>query len=441
VPRRGDGHRPTPHARWPAGDIPHDCAVRPLAVAALTLVAVAVAALPPVAEAASAPLAPYPAAAASPVGNSRLPLFLDDDETVRATLTPEGGVRSLVDDILLKLRGTGDYAVFLPGHATAVRDLGGDAVPGLQDGHVSFLGFLGGAAQMGAEAGLDPSAARDLPLSVAITYATGGRNVAAPSLAQARGPVTVTIAVNNLTRHSEQFVRGSAAAPPLATALEALRQVPGLYTPETDLNAVLPLPESLPIAGPTSTQAADTYVPLALTVDVRLPAGASVTDAGGGDVNRQPGGTRVRWVARLPAGPDSGGAATFSLRFTAAAPGAPGVEVRADPLPLPAPVFTAPGGAAWTTYLAGAADRSGPTLLAQQGAASLHRIADLVPPIGRPGPGPVKVKYDLVLASGQAPASRPAPASAPRGQPWAIALVTALLVFGLLSGVSAWARH
>jgi hypothetical protein len=72
--------------------------------------------------------------------------------------------------------------------------------------------------------------------------------------------------------------------------------------------------------------------------------------------------------------------------------------------------------------------------------ASFHRIGDLVLPLGRPGPGPEKVRYEFILDSGTATA--PAPPAAPvRAQPWAVLLVLAALAFGGVTAYWAWSRH
>ena len=88
--------------------------------------AVAMAARPPVVT-----LAPYPVAAPAPVGDSLLPLFVDDDELVRAQLNRDGSVATMVDDLKIKINGGGDYALHLPGQVLAVSNQGGDSVPGL----------------------------------------------------------------------------------------------------------------------------------------------------------------------------------------------------------------------------------------------------------------------------------------------------------------------
>jgi hypothetical protein len=195
------------------------------------------------------------------------------------------------------------------------------------------------------------------------------------------------------------------------------------------------------MSAPQSTESHDTYVPLSLLVSVRLPGDATVSDAGGAVVTAEPKGSLLSWALRLPDGPVAGGAKALSFTYAATHPRVPAVEIRADSLPLPAALFTAPGGGAWRAYLGGIADRTAFGLLAQEGAASLHRIGDLTPPVGRPGPGPEKVKYDLVLDSGSATVTPPRPPPPAHGQLWAIALVIALGLFALLNAAWAWARH
>jgi hypothetical protein len=306
---------------------------------------------------------------------------------------------------------------------------------------VSFLGNLVGQSQLGAEATLDLSVARSMPLRVELGYSTRGKQITAGDIARARGPVTVRMVVTNLTAAPRDFIRASAAPSVLAQVLENLRQVPSLYTPETDLQAQFPMPATIRAAPPTSVERHSVYVPLALTVTARLGAGAAVLDSGGADVVTDPRGDRLTWTGHLPVDPGSDVAQrVFTFTFTAAHPRLPGLEVKADPLPFPAAVFAPPRGGSWSASLAGLSDRASLTVLAQEGAASLHRIGELVQPLGRPGPGPVKVKYDFVVESGavQPVAARPQPV---RGQPVVILLAVIAGVFLAANGAWAWARH
>ena len=387
------------------------------------------------------PIDPYPVSAPSPVGDSRPPFFLDEDETVRAQLTPAGQVTSLVDDAILKLRGSGDYVIFLPAKVTQVHDLRGDTPPGLQGGRVSFLGNLVGQSQVGAEATLDLSVAQTMPLRVRLTYMSGGRVIPPSRVAGMSGPVTVQLEATNVTAQAQQFTRGNASAAALASVLDNLRQAGPLYTPETDLQAQLPLPAAINVSPPVTQEGHSVYVPLALTLTARLQPGALVGDAGGADVTSDPRGDRLTWTEHLPAAPGSDTATRdFSFTYSARSARLPALDLRADPLPFPPAVFTPPGGASWAALLAGTADRADYLLLAEEGAASLHRIGELLQPLGRPGPGPVKVKYDFILESGAAPAPAPGPPPV-HGQPWAIALAIIAGAFALANAAWAWARH
>jgi hypothetical protein len=412
----------------------------PLLLAAFALGATALS-MPALAAATiQAPIDPYPQAPPQPTGNSRPPLYLDDDETVRARLNPGGGVSALSDAVILRVRGSGDYAIFLPGTATAVANLGGDSPPGLQDGHVSFLGNLIGQGQLGADATLEPRAAAGLPLRVRFGYSAAGKPIDPASLGSQRGPVEVRIDVANLTAAPRQFARGNAAAANLAPILDTLGQVPAVYTPETDMATLLPLPSTLPVPAARMEQH-DTYVPFAISVAVKLAARETVVDSGGADANTDPRGARLTWLRRLPAAPDGAGSESMTFTYSGAHPRLPSIEVKADPLPLPASVFAPPGGGRWAAYLARTPDRGGPTLLAQEGAASLHRIQDLVAPLNRPGPGPLKVRYDLVLDSGRVAVTQAPPAAPPRAEAWAVILLFALASFAAANAVAAWARH
>jgi hypothetical protein len=413
--------------------------------AALPLALVALFQLSPVAAVAapgtSVALDPYPRSQPSPLGRSQPPDFLDEDETVRARVDASGRVTGLVDDALIKIRGGGDYVVILPARVTQIADLGGDSVPGLQDGHVSFLGHATGQQQLGVEATLDMAQVKTLPVAVDISYRAGGRAIQAGAIPGVHGPVTVTVTARNLTAQPRQYVRGSAAAGPLAQVLEALRQASARYTPEVDLGGVLPVPATLALAPPTSTVTNSTFIPLTLTTTARLPAGTTVSAVTPGvDSSIDARGTRLAWVRQLPAAPGGPGLDSLSFTFESRAPRLPGLEVKADPVPLPAAVFTPPGGAGWSAYLARKTDRAAETLLAQEGMTSLHRIGELPQPLGRPGPGPVKVKYDFVLDSGTSRVAPPPPPPV-RGQPVVVALAVAAAGVLVVGGARAWARH
>ena len=420
--------------------------MRPRRITWPTLLVVGVTAFAPLsagaAAAVEAPLDPYPVSAPSPLGNSIPPDYLDEDETVRARIDPSGRVRSLVDDTLIKIRGAGDYVVQLPARVTQVANLGGDSVPGLQDGHVSFLGHAIGAQQLAVEATLDLAQASTLPVSLQVRYSTGGREVTASDIPRTHTPITVTMVMTNLTGQPHQFLRGSAPAAPLAQVLEALRRAPDIYIPEVFLGDQLPVPTTLPVSQPATVDSRQTFVPLTMTTTVRLPAGvtASATSPAA-DVTVDARGTRLLWVHHLPSGTDALGVDTLSFTFAGAHPRLPAIDIKADPLPLPAALFTPPGGGTWAAYLGGRADRTTETVLAQLGMASIHRIGELAQPLGRPGPGPVKVKYDFILDSAAAPAERVPGPPPVRGQPLLIAVTLALGALAALFAARAWARH
>ena len=411
-----------------------------------TLLAAAAALAPLAAGAApalvQAPLDPYPVSAASPLGNSIPPEFLDEDETVRAHIDPTGHVVSLVDDALIKIRGSGDYVVQLPAKVTHISDLGGDSVPGLQDGHVSFLGHAIGAQTLAVEATLDMAQVATLPVALKVAYSVQGRPLSAADIPRTREPVTATITTTNLTAQAHAFVRGSAAAAPLAQVLDALRHAPEIYIPEINLADQLPVPAALTVAAPAVSEAHDTFVPLTLTTTVRLPSGVAATEVSpAADVTVDARGTRLVWVRHLPAGTEAPGTDTLSFTFAGPRLRLPAIDVKADPLPLPAAVFTPPGGGTWAAELAHRPDRTAPTLLAEEGMASLHRIGELTQPLGRPGPGPVKVKYDFILESGSAPAVRVARLPPVHGQPLVMLLAVAAGGAALFAAARVWVRN
>jgi hypothetical protein len=386
-----------------------------------------------------APIAPYPQAIPRPVEGSVLPALVDDDERVIGDLAPDGKVVALRDDIKLQVAGSGDFALLLPGRVESITEQGGDEVPGLQDGRISFMGHLTGRKLLAAEARLDPALyVPALPLRIDIHYFAGDREVDPRTAEGSGGDFREVISVHNLTGKPQAFVGGQPDRAALGQVLEALRGVPSVYTPETDLGSLYPLPTALPLtATSTSTLPLQTtFVPLTIDIDARLESGVNVGPVDGATVTRDERGTRVRWRVVLPADPAGGGDVTRSLPFHADQLRLPGLDFNINVVPLPATLFTPPGNGPWSDYLATA----GPdtleqlSLKAQAGAASLHRIADLPPPVNRPGPGPEKVSYQLVLDSGQRPVALPAPA-VPGPQPWAWAL---LALGAVVVGANAW---
>jgi hypothetical protein len=422
---------------------------RPLAaaltgLAAMLLAPLAVVAAPKPAPTVSFPIPAYPVAQPLPVGLSKVPSFMDDDEQLRVHLDPFGHILSLLDDIRIKVGGGGDFNVLLPGLVRSVADLGGDEVPGMVDNRVSFQGFLSGTQKIiSAEAALDPRAyAAALPLSQSATYLQGGRMVSPLTQAGHAGTYDEQIQIANLTGTVLTLPAGAATnRAQLAQVLDALRGIADLYTPETDLGAVFPLPPTLSLGGTVIQVAQPVFVPMRLVTTMRLPAGVRLVDGGGADVTADSRGTLLRWTMFLPAQP--GGEGTVTLRVSYATPAfrVPAVETLVDIRPLPAALYKPPSGASWAAYLKTAPALASTTLLAEGGLASLHRIGDVGPPVGRPGPGPENVRYDLVLDSGRlVPKASPArPPSRP--QAWAVALAALGALVLSANAYWAWSRH
>jgi hypothetical protein len=395
-----------------------------------------------------APIAPYPQAPPLPSDGSRLPALVDDDEKVLVKLAPDGRVTGIRDDLLIQVAGSGDYVLVLPGRVEDVTNQGGDTPPGLQDGHISFLGHLEGRRVLAAEARLDPERhAVELPMEVAISYFQDGKRLDPGAAAGRPGTFRQHIDIRNLTGKPMTFARGRPDIAVVAQVLEALRGVPSIYTPEIDLGAVYPLPTFLPLTPPPSDQPGSVdkqvYVPLRANVTVQLDSATSLASAPGAQVTQDARGTRLKWTTRLPADTDSSGDLALDFSYRTSRLRLPALDLSVAVLPLPASVFSPPGGEDWPTHLRGA---DPPTLerlavKAQAGAASLHRIGDLPPPVGRPGPGPERVGYDLTLDSGAVPRPPTAPPAPLRAQPWTVALA---LIGALVAGANAWwawSRH
>jgi hypothetical protein len=390
----------------------------------------------------SVPLATYPVAAPQPTGDGKLPAFIDDDELVRARLDPTGAVRSLTSDIRLKVSGSGDFSMVLPGPVSSVANLGGDAAPSLVNGHVAFQGFLAGALRtLAAEATLDPAKV-SLPVRMKVIYSREGIPVKPNAVVGQRGTFGQEIQVDNLTGTDVVFTTGlPASAAQLAQVLEALRGVDAVWTPETNLADTLPVPQNLDLTGDTVTLPESVLVPMRLSTAVRLPAGVTVVDSGGADVSRDARGTVLRWGFRLPFQAGEGGSNRIRITYRTASFRVPAVETTADVRPLPSDLFEPPGGGAWADFLRRVKPSPALSLLAQTGMASLHRIGDLAPPVGRPGPGPENVRYDLVLESGTAAGDRGAPPPPVKAEWWAVLLALLAGALVVANAYWAWSRH
>lgn len=394
-----------------------------------------------------APISPYPQAGPLPAVGSRLPTLVDDDEKVLAQLAPDGRVTSIRDDLLIQVAGRGDYVLVLPGLVEAVTNQGGDSVPGLQDGHITFMGHLEGRKVLAAEARLDPGRYRSqLPVETAISYFQAGRRLDSGAAAGRSGTFREHVDLRNLTGKAMTFNTGRPDTSVLGQVLEALRGVPSIYTPETDLSAVYPLPASLPLttgAGQPASLEKPVFVPLRVNVTAQLDSATTLVSAPGAQVTQDARGTRLYWSRRIPADTDSGGETGLDFTYTTRRLRTPGLDFNIAVLPLRASVFTPPDGGDWAAYLSATDPSTLETLAvkAQAGAASLHRIGDLPPPVNRPGPGPERVAYDLILDSGAVARPPSAPPAPLRPQPWAVALA---LVGALLLGTNAWwawSRH
>ncbi|MHB8508058.1 MAG: hypothetical protein ACYDGR_05330 [Candidatus Dormibacteria bacterium] len=386
-------------------------------------------------------LDPYPVYAGAPTGADRLPAFLDDDETVTARLDPTGAVSRLTDAIKLKLVGNGDYSFHLPNPVTSAVDQGGDVPPALDAGSVEFMGFATGAGHLDALTTLDPAAYRArLPFQLTITYTLDGRPVSPEAAAGKAGRVAIAIDFENTTGQPRTFLSGQPDPVTLGAALDALYRVPDVFTPETNLQTIFPLPSTIRLRGATSAVQRQVYAPLHLTTRVNIPAGTAEIGAAGAELATDSRGSSARWQAHVPENSTADGHLRLSISYTTAHFRVPSMDFLVDVIPLPPADFAGPTGESWKGHLGGA-DLPALALLAQAGAASIHRIADVAPLVNRPGPGPQKVRFEVVLDSGVAPVRAPVIEASPHASIPAIGLL-ALAAF--LLGANAWwawSRH
>jgi hypothetical protein len=376
-------------------------------------------------------LAPYPVVPSGPLGQSVLPGALDDDEVITARLRPDGGVQSMSDQVTLKVTGGGDYVLDLPGRAASVADSGGDSPPSLQDGRVEFLGHVEGSELLAADAQLPGTDESMLPVRVALTYESGGRPVDPVSLLGSSASITMQVSVTNATGADTQLITGrptTAGRGTLLRAAAALRGAVQDYSPEVPLQALHPLPESFSIAPPPAMGTVTVFVPLSVSVQVTLPRSARVSSELSPHLARSAKGDVVRWTDVLADSLGSPSRLAHEVAFSEQSFAVPGVEVSVDP----APPSSAAVSAAETMLASG--DYAGAERNIEYDAAALHHIADLVAPIGRPGPGPQRLRYQLVLDSRSA---RVRSAGAPPRGPYPLPL--ALSCLGLLAlGLNGW---
>ncbi|MEA2647518.1 MAG: hypothetical protein QOE92_2601 [Chloroflexota bacterium] len=390
------------------------------------------------------PIAPYPKATPQPVGVNRLPSFVDDDELVLVQLAPDGSVRAMRSDIKLLVTGSSDFDITMPGPVLSVIDQGSDSPPALSDGRVQFLGHVEGSRLLSAEAGLDPAVyAPRLPMTIAVSYFQEGEQVDPEAMKGRAGTFREHISVRNLTARAQSFSSGQPDRAGLAQVLDAMRRAPDVYTPETDMQALFPLPPALEATTPVQEVTKDVYVPLSLVITAQLDANATVEQAAGADVSPDDRGTRLRWRTHLPEDTDADGALDLDFTYRTSGHRVPAVDFNITVVPLPPALFAPPEGTDWAAYLraAPAAGLPGLAVRAQAAAAAFHRITDVQPPVNRPGGGPERVAYILTLDSGEVtPAEGPHPGPL-HAEPWAVALLALASVVVAVNAWWAWSRH
>lgn len=391
--------------------------------------------------AADAPIAPYPTFPPLPADGSVLPAFLDDDEVVVARIDADGQIVEMHDLITLKMQGQGDFDIRMPGEVKAVADRGGESPPRLDAGHVVFMGFLLGSKVASADATLDADRySRAIPVSLRIKYSVNGQELKAGRI-HPGSRVDETIELANRTGVDASVLRGevagSAGRATLAQTLEALRGVARVYTPEINLNAAFPLPSVIPL-GVAAPDPVRLLVPMKVVATVRLPTATTLLEAGGATVQRAGSTTRAAWTFFLPSDPGSGGDRALHLRYIAnGAP--PALDISVTLFPFPPALFQPVGAPDWPSALTGQSTTADLVVLAQTAAADLHRIAELTPPLGRPGPGPERVQYQLSLPAAAPAAAAPAPP--PRAEPLAVAATIVLVALVAANAWWAWSRH
>lgn len=213
---------------------------------------------------------------------SQVPGTVDDREDVRVELGPTGAPTVVTDTQHLVIQGAGNYIIRELGPAREAVGLSDTVPPVLELGTVVWQGFSPGRRELSARLTLDPGieAAR-LPLKVGFAF-TDRAGKTQPLGAGARAPSagTVTVTLTNNTASNRIVQSGTAAAGPLAHALDVLRRAgeePRVATPPTGGNG---LPASLP--GTTTGSLSETVIaPLRITGTITAPEGSSAVHGPG----------------------------------------------------------------------------------------------------------------------------------------------------------------
>ena len=187
---------------------------------------------------------------------NRAPGPIDDTEHVRVGLAADGSVVSVVVVQQLKLSGTGDFSLKIPGPAldvTSPPDAANKA--GLRRGSVVWEGFSGGNKTLEATVTLDPAVEQfKLPLGVSVA---GGQT-----------------RISNRSALPVPVADGDADPVSLGRLVEQVRN--GLSSGGRPLAGSGGVPGSLPARSSVSTAAVDVAAPFRLVGEVRPPGAAPV---------------------------------------------------------------------------------------------------------------------------------------------------------------------
>jgi hypothetical protein len=361
---------------------------------------------------------------------SKVPSTVDDTEALTVGVGPGGAPAVVTNRQHLVVHGSGPYLIYELGPARAVEGLNDLSLPTAELGQVVWQGFSPGVRALDGLLTLDPGfeAAR-LPMSIRIRFADRHRKpMALQPGGRAPADGTATITLVNLSPTKRFLSVGTAAAAPLARALDTLLAAARSDRPGVPPYAGNGLPARLPgtLAGQTDTLVT---APLRVRGTITVPAatGAPVTGPGTTPV---PGGASI-------SGTLEGDAATFQAELRAGQRLALSLDVQPwlDPRTI-GPPGGARSWAAWAATHPAASAVGDATATLMAAAAQAARAADYSPYLQTDTRGQAVSSFHYEIASAAAARRAGAAVSAKPG-----AIVAACLAGLAIAGNAALLRR
>lgn len=364
-----------------------------------------------------------------------LPGVVRDDEKVRVEVSPDGVPHQVVVDQRLRLRGTGDYFIKVPGPVRSARALSdSSAEPGLRSGSLVWQGFANDGELLGARVVLDPKTeAVRLPVQVVVNARLSGRPVALED--EMSGRLDLDITVTNQTGTDVDLDLAEVNDREVAAALDRVHRV--LVGGERPEPGRFGIPRSIRALGPIGTVPVRILAPFEVRVVVGLGPRSRRIESPKAHIAR-----RVSRVIVTRTMVLSGRRGQVGLHVSAKLNGSlPSIHFVAVPAPPAASEVAPPTGTSWRE----AADEGGVS-----SAAMLRRLmvvlsetanlADLDSYLGNPdrdGPATTTYRFDVVPVPVGA---RPEPSSEPAssGQSLLGMLAAAFLALFVVGALVVW---